>query len=88
MTGLPASILGLADRGRVGAGAVADLALFDPRTIRDTATYDDPTGPPEGVEAVILGGRIAVEGGVAVAPRLGRVLRSTGRERSQSRPSR
>lgn len=88
MTGLPASILGLTDRGRIGAGAIADLVLFDPRTVRDTATYDDPTSPPVGVEAVIVGGRIAVRGGVAVAPRLGRVLRSTDRGRSPRRPPR
>ena len=87
MTALPASILGLTDRGRIGAGSVADLVLFDPRTVRDTATYDEPTSPPVGVEAVIMGGRFAVRGGKAVEPRLGRVLRSTDRGRSPRRPS-
>lgn len=76
MTGLPASILGLTDRGRIALGSVADLVLFDPATVRDMSTIADPSAAPIGVEAVILGGRLAVDGGVAVETRLGRVLRS------------
>ena len=75
MTGLPASILGLEDRGRIAAGAIADLVIFDPATVNDTSTYDEPTALPVGVEAVLLGGRFAIDGGRAVDPRLGRVLR-------------
>ena len=76
MTGLPASILGLTDRGRITLGAVADLVLFDPATVRDMSTIADPSAAPIGVEAVIVGGRLAVDGGVAVETGLGRVLRS------------
>jgi N-acyl-D-aspartate/D-glutamate deacylase len=77
MTGLPARILGLEDRGRVVAGAVADLVLFDLGTVVDRSTYDSPTLPPRGIEAVLLGGRFAVDGGRTVDVGLGRVLRRT-----------
>jgi N-acyl-D-aspartate/D-glutamate deacylase len=75
MTGRPASILGLTDRGRVAPGAVADLVLFDPATIADQATYEDPTRPARGVEHVLVGGEPAVEAGRIVRADLGRVLR-------------
>ncbi|HEV8489813.1 MAG TPA: D-aminoacylase [Candidatus Limnocylindrales bacterium] len=74
-TGLPASILGLTDRGRIAAGMVADLVLFDPTTISDEATYDAPTRQASGIETVLIGGRFAVDGGRVVDPGLGRVLR-------------
>lgn len=85
MTGLPAEILGLEDRGQVRKGAVADLVLFDPATVVDRSTYEAPTLPPSGIEAVMLGGRVAVDGGRAVAVDLGRVLR---RNVSGRRPTR
>lgn len=75
MTGLPARILGLEDRGRVTPGATADLVLLDPATVIDVSTYEAPTLPPRGIEAVLLGGRFAVDGGRAVDAGLGRVLR-------------
>ena len=81
MTGRPASILGLHDRGAIAPGLIADLMLFDPTTIADMATYQEPTRPARGVEFVMIGGRLAVDAGVAVNPRLGRVLR---RRRSTS----
>lgn len=75
MTGLPARILGLGDRGQIRPGRVADLVVFDPETVVDASTYEAPTLPPRGVEAVLLGGRFAVDRGRAVNARLGRVLR-------------
>ena len=75
MTGLPAAALGLTDRGRIAPGAVADLVLFDPTTVADASTYEDPTRAAIGVEAVLLGGQFAVDGGRPVRPSLGRVLR-------------
>lgn len=75
MTGLPANILGLEDRGRLAAGAIADLVVLDPDTVTDTSTYEAPTLPPRGIEAVLLGGRFAVDGGRVVDASLGRVLR-------------
>lgn len=56
MTGAPAARLGLRDRGRLEVGAAADLVLFDPATIRDTATYEDPCRYPEGIPLVLVNG--------------------------------
>jgi N-acyl-D-aspartate/D-glutamate deacylase len=75
MTGLPAAIMGLRDRGVIAVGAVADLVLFDPATVRDAATYEEPTRPAEGVEYVLVGGEVAMEHGQPARLDLGRVLR-------------
>lgn len=75
MTGLPAEIVGLGDRGVVAPGLFADLVVFDPQAVGDASTYDSPTRPAIGVEAVLLGGRFAIEGGRPVDAGLGRVLR-------------
>lgn len=74
-TGLPARILGLPDRGTIAPGAVADLVLFDPATITDPATDERPTELATGVEAVLIGGAFAIDGGRPVDARLGRVIR-------------
>jgi N-acyl-D-aspartate/D-glutamate deacylase len=85
MTGLPAAILGLDDRGRVATGSVADLVLFDPSTIADQATYAEPTRPARGVEHVLIGGEFAVEAGQVVRADLGRVLRRAASQDDQAR---
>jgi N-acyl-D-amino-acid deacylase len=85
MTGLPASVLGLEDRGTIAPGRVADLVLFDPETVADASTYAEPTEPARGIEAVILGGRFALERGRLVDLALGQVLR---RDVSARRPRR
>lgn len=73
-TSLPASILGLGDRGVVREGAKADLVLFDPARVRARADYIDPTALAEGFDLVLVNGRPAFEGGTAV-DRAGRMLR-------------
>jgi len=75
MTGMPARILGMPDRGVVRADAVADLVLFDPATVVDRATYEQPTLLPAGVEAVLVAGTVAMRRGEPVRVDLGRVLR-------------
>ena len=75
MTGQTAATLGLTDRGTIAPGMVADLVLFDPSRVRDTSTYAEPTRLAEGIEAVLVGGRFALDGGQVVARDLGRVLR-------------
>src|SRR5690606_29175559 len=57
MTSLPASIVGLADRGVVRPGAAADLVLFDPARVRATADYVAPTRHAEGFDLVLVNGR-------------------------------
>ena len=77
MTGLPAQILELTDRGRIEPGRIADLVIFDPAAIADRATYRAPTAPPQGIQAVLLAGRVAIDGERVVGPRLGQVIRHT-----------
>jgi N-acyl-D-amino-acid deacylase len=63
MTGQSADRLGLSNRGRIKAGNSADLVLFNPETIQDRATYDDPQQPPAGIELVVNNGVCVAEGG-------------------------
>ena len=75
MTGLPAERLGLRDRGRIAAGCAADLVLFDPGTVGDTATFERPRSFPAGIRMVMVNGRIAAQDGRATTERAGRILR-------------
>jgi N-acyl-D-aspartate/D-glutamate deacylase len=74
MTGLPAERFGLAGRGRIDEGCHADLVLFDPQTIRDTATFSNPVSPAEGIDAVWVNGVLSYENGDATGQRAGRFL--------------
>jgi N-acyl-D-amino-acid deacylase len=78
MTGLPAEILGLRDRGRIAEGAMADLVCFDPDRVADNATYEEPTRLASGVEYVMIGGELAVEHTRLVRLDGGRVVRRGG----------
>src|SRR5262249_33943417 len=60
MTGLPADILGLRDRGYVREGLAADLVVFDPSRVTDRSTYAQPTLRPAGIEYVVVNGAVAV----------------------------
>jgi len=60
---------GLAGRGEVRVGAVADLALVDPRALQDRATYDDPRTPAHGVDDVVVAGRRVLAGGALAGRR-------------------
>ena len=62
-TSWPAERLRLADRGVIREGAWADIVVFDPATIADRATYDQPHQYPEGVELVMVNGAVVVEAG-------------------------
>jgi N-acyl-D-amino-acid deacylase len=75
MTGLPAWRLGLEDRGVIREGAVADLVLFDPATVIDRATFEEPHQYPEGIPYVIVNGVVTVDDGAFVDARAGRLLR-------------
>jgi N-acyl-D-amino-acid deacylase len=74
MTSLPASVFGLRDRGVIREGAVADLAIFDPARVRDTATYTDPHQVAEGMSFVIVNGVIVLNDGQFTDALPGRVL--------------
>ncbi len=75
MTSAPAKALGIEDRGVVDEGYYADLVLFDPATIEDTATYTHPRSYPDGIVHVLVNGQFAVrEGELQSEIRAGRVL--------------
>ncbi len=75
MTGLPARQFGLADRGLLRVGAIADLVLFDPETVIDTATFDAPASPANGIELVLVAGRAVWRDGAVTGERPGRAIR-------------
>ena len=75
MTGLPASRFGLTDRGVLREGAIADLVLFDPRTVADMATFDAPVAAAVGIDRVIVAGRSVWQDGAVTGNRPGRALR-------------
>lgn len=74
MTALPASRLNLHDRGTVREGTFADLVVFDPATIADTATFTDPHRYPEGIRHVVVNGRLVVHDSKQTDELPGRVL--------------
>ena len=60
---LPAERFGLKDRGLICPGKAADIVIFNPETLTDTATYEDPRCPPVGIEYVLVNGQMALENG-------------------------
>jgi N-acyl-D-amino-acid deacylase len=75
MTSLTATHLRLADRGEIRIGAWADLVVFDPERVIDTATYEDPHRYPEGIDYVVVNGGVALAAGETAPERHGRFLR-------------
>jgi dihydroorotase/N-acyl-D-amino-acid deacylase len=75
MTHLPAVTLGLSDRGLLREGMKADVAVFDPNTVADKATFENPHQYPEGIPYVIINGQLSVKGGLFQDLRAGKVLR-------------
>ena len=75
LSGVPAARLGLRDRGLVREGWAADLVVFDPETLIDRATYQDPARYPSGIAHVIVNGGVAVCDGAETGERPGRLLR-------------
>jgi N-acyl-D-amino-acid deacylase len=75
MTSLPASRVRLMDRGRLVEGLAADLVMFDPSTVADTATFEAPFQYPVGIKLVIVNGTVALRDGQRSATRTGKALR-------------
>src|SRR3954447_8360196 len=76
MTSAPAARLRLEGRGRLQPGAVADIVLFNPKTIVDRSTFTDPAALASGMEKVYVGGELVWESGKPTTARPGRVLMS------------
>ncbi len=74
MTSLPASSLGISDRGVIKEGAFADLVAFDAESLRDRSTPEAPARHPSGIELVLVNGREAVRGDTITGSRSGRLL--------------
>lgn len=78
MTGMPAKTVGLKDRGLLRQGMFADIAIFDPESVIDRATFEMPNQYPEGIVYVIVNGQLSVDGGKRTAALAGRPLRGPG----------
>ena len=74
MSGFPASRIGLTDRGRLAPGMAADVVVFDPATVEDKATYEDPFHYPVGIKAVIVNGVVALHDKQRATERTGQAL--------------
>ncbi|MDR1934630.1 MAG: D-aminoacylase [Candidatus Accumulibacter sp.] len=78
MTGKPASVFGLRDRGQLRENSAADIVVFDPETIRDKGSYENPRQYPEGIRHVFVNGHAAIRDGRPVPSVLaGKVLRKS-----------
>ncbi len=78
LTSMPASHLGLKDRGSLAAGQYADVVIFDPATIADTATYEQPQQFAVGVQHVLVNGEPVLGDGKMTGARPGRAVRGPG----------
>jgi len=79
MTSLPASRLGLSDRGRVSEGCAADLVIFDAQNVRDEASFENPHRYASGISHVMVNGAWVVRDGEQTWELPGQILRSAGR---------
>jgi dihydroorotase/N-acyl-D-amino-acid deacylase len=86
MTSRPATRVGFTDRGILRNGMMADITVFDPATIRDVATFDDPNHYSVGVKWVLVNGRAVVADGKITSERPGRALRGPGYRKSPKQP--
>lgn len=75
MSSYPASKLGLQDRGLILEGMWADIVIFDPRKVKDTATYANPYQLPEGIPHVIVNGIVVIKNGIKNNKAPGKVLK-------------
>jgi N-acyl-D-amino-acid deacylase len=75
LAGLPAENLGLKDRGLLEEGYFADVVVFDPKEVRDHATFENPHSYPTGIQHVLVNGELVVSDGNHTGSRPGRVLR-------------
>jgi N-acyl-D-aspartate/D-glutamate deacylase len=78
MAALPANRLGLYDRGRITPGSAADLVIFDPEKVADTATFTKPLSYAAGIPYVLVNGEVVIDNGRFTSANPGAVLRRRG----------
>ncbi|MDQ2898740.1 MAG: D-aminoacylase [Acidobacteriota bacterium] len=78
MSSLPSNFLQLYDRGRIAPGMAADLLVFDPEKVQDTATFEKPLSFPTGMPYVIVNGKVEIDDGRFTGEKGGMVLRHRG----------
>ena len=81
MTSLSAHIVGLKDRGLLAPGMAADITIFNPKTVTDKATFEEPMQYPEGIPYVIVNGVVVIDHGHHTGAKPGRVLYGRGKGR-------
>ena len=79
MTSLAAQITGLTDRGLLRPGMAADVTIFDPKTVADKATFENPLQYPVGIPYVIVNGAVVIDQGQHTGARPGHVLYGRGK---------
>jgi N-acyl-D-amino-acid deacylase len=70
-----ARMLGFADRGEIALGRLADVIVFDPATLTDRSTYEEPTLLATGMRYVLVNGTVAIDSGAFTGAMAGRVLK-------------
>lgn len=85
LTGLPANNLGIRQRGLLTPGYFADIVVFDPATVQDHATFDEPHQLATGVRDVLVNGQLVLQDGEHTGATPGRVVRGPGYWRSEER---
>jgi N-acyl-D-aspartate/D-glutamate deacylase len=79
MTSMPAAVLGIKDRGLLREGYCADVVVFDPDTVADIATYENPKQYPKGIDYVLVNGTLVIDKGHHTGARPGRVVYGLGK---------
>jgi N-acyl-D-amino-acid deacylase len=80
MTSMNADKIGIKDRGRLAEGKAADITIFDPNTVIDRATYEQPHQYPVGIRYVIVNGQLTVDDGKHTGALAGRVVYGPGKK--------
>jgi len=83
MTSLPAHIVGLKDRGLLAPGMAADITIFNPQTVSDKATFENPFQYPVGISYVIVNGVTVIDNGQHTGAKPGQVLYGRGKTEKQ-----
>jgi len=81
MTGMPATRVGLRDRGFLRAGMFADITIFDPQSVIDRATFENSNQYPQGIQYVVVNGQVSVDQGKRTSALAGRPIRGPGYKR-------